>query len=185
MDWSRLMPFHYSDSDLRDMYAGQRGNATARRFARFWSTLFALGVAPRRWVTLEVVGRTSGKVLRFPLGEADLDGKQYLVSMLGNDCNWVRNVRAAHGHAFLVRRRRSRCILLEVPVDQRAPIIKRYLNQVPGARPHIPVDRHAAVAAFELISPDYPVFLITTPQATRQEWVSREPFAPATRPPVP
>jgi hypothetical protein len=157
------MPIHYSDDDLRDMYAGQRGNVTARRFARFWSTLFAWGVAPRRWVTLEVVGRTSGKVLRFPLGEADLDGRRYLVSMLGNDCNWVRNVRAADGQAFLVRRKRIPCLLVEVPVDQRAPIIKQYLEQVPGARPHIPVDRRADVVEFEVIAPDYPVFLITTP----------------------
>jgi hypothetical protein len=72
-------------------------------------------------------------------------------------------VRAAHGHASLVRRRRLPCVLLEVPVDQRAPIIKRYLNQVPGARPHIPVDRHADIASFELIAPDYPVFAVTTP----------------------
>jgi hypothetical protein len=111
---------------------------------------------------LEVVGRTSGKVLRFPLGEADLDGRRYLVSMLGNDCNWVRNVRAADGQAFLVRRKRIPCLLVEVPVDQRAPIIKQYLEQVPGARPHIPVDRRADVVEFEVIAPDYPVFLITT-----------------------
>jgi hypothetical protein len=163
MDWSRLMPLHYSDNSLREMYSGQRGNVKARRFARVWSTLFAWGVAPRRWVTLEVVGRTSGKVLRFPLGEADLDGRWYLVSMLGNDCNWVRNVRAAKGQVSLVRRRSVRCLLVEIPVDQRAPIIKQYLNQVPGARPHIPVDRHADVAAFEMVAPDHPVFLITTP----------------------
>lgn len=163
MDWVRLMPLHYSDDDLRRMYVGRRGNVTARRFARFWSTLFAWGVAPRRWVTLEVVGRTSGKVLRFPLGQADLDGRRYLVSMLGNDCNWVRNVRAASGQAFLVRRTRVPCLLVEVPIDQRAPIIKRYLNQVPGARPHIPVNRSANIAEFEIIAPDYPVFLITTP----------------------
>ena len=145
------------------MYSGQRGNATARRFAHFWSTLFAWGIAPRRWVTLEVVGRRSGTVLRFPLGEADLDGERYLVSMLGNDCNWVRNVRAADGHVSLVRRRRVECQLVEVPIGERAPIIKHYLDQVPGARPHIPVDRHADVAEFEVIAPDYPVFLITTP----------------------
>jgi hypothetical protein len=163
MRWTRFVPFHFSDEDLREMYVGHRGNTTARRFARLWSTLFAWGVAPRRWVTLEVVGRRSGTMQRFPLGEADLDGKHYLVSMLGNDCNWVRNVRAAHGQASLVRRRRLPCVLLELPVDQRAPIIKRYLNQVPGARPHIPVDRHADVSSFELIAPDYPVFAITTP----------------------
>jgi hypothetical protein len=83
--------------------------------------------------------------------------------MRGNDCNWVSNVRAANGQVSLVRRRRVYCLLREVPVEQRAPIIKRYLNQVPGARPHIPVDRHADVTQFEIIAPDYPVFLITTP----------------------
>ncbi len=31
------------------------------------------------------------------------------------------------------------CRLVEVPASERAPIIKRYLEQVPGARPHIPV----------------------------------------------
>ena len=114
-------------------------------------------------MTLEVIGRTSGKSVRFPLGEADLDGERYLVSMLGNDCNWVRNVRAASGHASLIRRRKVPCLLVEVPVDQRAPIIKRYLGQVPGARPHIPVDRHADVVDFDAVSADFPVFLITTP----------------------
>jgi len=163
MEWSRLVPFNYSDSSLRAMYAGQRGNATARRFAHFWSTIFAWGVAPRRWVTLEVRGRTSGKVLRFPLGEADVDGERYLVSMLGNDCNWVRNVRAANGRVALIRGGRVDCLLVEVAVELRPPIIKRYLSQVPGARPHIPVDQHADVTEFAAIAADYPVFLITTP----------------------
>lgn len=162
------MPLRYSDTDLREMYAGHRGNVTARRFARFWSGLFAWGVAPRRWVTLEVVGRCSGTVLRFPLGQADVDGTWYLVSMLGNDCNWVLNVRAANGRVSLVRRKRVQCLLVEVPINERAPIIKRYLNQVPGARPHIPVDRHADVTEFEVIASDYPVFLITTPASGGQ-----------------
>jgi hypothetical protein len=34
-------PIHINDDDLRAMYVGQRGNQTARRFVRFWSTLFA------------------------------------------------------------------------------------------------------------------------------------------------
>jgi hypothetical protein len=53
---------------------------------------------------------------------------------------------------------------VELPVSKRAPIIKRYLQQVPGARPHVPVDRHAPVAAFDAIAPDYPVFLVTSGQ---------------------
>ena len=80
--------------------------------------------------------------------------------MLGGDCNWVRNVRAAGGRATLRRRRAVRCRLVEVPVSERAPIIKCYLDKVPGARPHIPVDRRAPLADFEAIASRYPVFRV-------------------------
>ena len=42
----------FSDQQLREMYDGGRGNQTARRFARLWAKVFALGLFPRRWVTL-------------------------------------------------------------------------------------------------------------------------------------
>jgi deazaflavin-dependent oxidoreductase (nitroreductase family) len=148
----------YSDDDLRAMYVGGRGNATARRYARLWAVALGTGLFGRRWVTLEVAGRRTGLVTRFPVGMADWGGNWYLVSMLGNDCNWVRNVRAAAG-AVTVRHGRSRPYhLAEVPVAQRAPILQRYVRKVPGARPHIPVDRHAPVADFAAIAARYPVF---------------------------
>jgi hypothetical protein len=50
--------------------------------------------------------------------------------------------------------------LAEVEVRDRAPILRRYLQVAPGARPHIPVDREAPLADFEKISADYPVFRI-------------------------
>jgi F420H(2)-dependent quinone reductase len=145
---------------LRAMYAGGHGNATARRYARFWNRVLRLGLLPRRWVTLEVLGRRSGQVTRFPLGMADVDGEWYLVSMLG-ECNWVRNVRAANGRAALRRRQSLPIRLDELPVAMRASVIKRYVEQVPGARPHVPVDRHRPVAAFEAIAAHYPVFRVT------------------------
>ncbi|MGA2210133.1 MAG: nitroreductase/quinone reductase family protein [Acidimicrobiales bacterium] len=150
----------YSDDRLRAMYAGGHGDATARRFSKVWGAVFSMGLMPERWVTLEVVGRRSGRVCRFPLGMADWQGQWYLVPMLGEGCNWVRNVRAAGGQATLRRRRGVGCRLVEVPVNERAAIIKRYVEKVPGARPHIPVDRHAPVADFEAISQDYPVFRV-------------------------
>ena len=52
---------------LRDMYVGGRGNATARRYARFWNAAFRLGLLPRRWVTLEVRGRRSGRLTHIPV----------------------------------------------------------------------------------------------------------------------
>jgi deazaflavin-dependent oxidoreductase (nitroreductase family) len=144
---------------LRAMYVGGRGNATARRYARFWNMVMRLGLLPRRWVTLEVRGRRTGTVTRFPLGMADVGGQWYVVSMLG-ECNWVQNVRAAGGCATL-RRRRARAVrLVEMPVEERAPVIKQYVKRVPGGRPHIPVDRHEPVEAFEIVASNYPVFQV-------------------------
>jgi polyisoprenoid-binding protein YceI len=146
---------------LRAMYAAGRGDATARRFSRLWAAVFARGLMPKRWVTLEVPGRRSGKLTRFPLGMADLSGQWYLVPFLGEGCNWVQNVRAADGRVTLRHRRPLACRLVEVPVAERAPVIRRYLQQVPGARPHIPVGRDAPAAGFEAIAPRYPVFRVS------------------------
>ena len=110
-------------------------------------------------MTFEVAGRTSGRPVRLPLGLADLDGRWYLVSMLG-ECNWTKNLRAAGGRAAVIRRGRRPVIATEVPVAQRAPIIKRYLEKVPGGRPHIPVDRRAPEAEFERVAADIPVFRV-------------------------
>jgi polyisoprenoid-binding protein YceI len=149
-----------SDESLRAMYPGGRADGTARRLSRLWAAVFRLGSAPKRWVTLEVAGRRSGRITRFPLGMADVSGEWYLVAMLGDRCNWVQNVRAADGQATLLHRRATPCRLVEVPVSERAPIIKRYLARVPGARPHVPVDPHAPLADFESIAARYPVFRV-------------------------
>src|SRR6516164_3670102 len=150
-----------SERRLRAMYAGGRGNPAARRFARLWASVFGLGLQPRRWVTLEVAGRRSGRVARFPLGMADWDGQWYLVSMLGEGCNWVQNVRAADGRAVLRRRRAVTCQLAEVPAAERPAIISRYLEKVPGGRPHIPVRPTAPLPDFSAVAPRYPVFWVT------------------------
>ncbi|MET7401618.1 nitroreductase/quinone reductase family protein [Dactylosporangium sp. NPDC005572] len=148
----------YSDEELRAMYRGGRGNTTARRFARFWAAVLGTGLFPRRWVTLEVAGRRTGRVTRFPLGMADVDGEWYLVSMLGEECDWVRNVRAAGGRVTIRHGRARARQLREVPVAQRAPILRRYLRKVPGARPHVPVAPGAPLADFAAIAARYPVF---------------------------
>lgn len=123
---------------------------------------FSAGVlAPKNAVTLQVRGRKSGRVISFPVAIADYGGERYLVSMLGNDANWVRNVRAAGGRAVIRRRGRTRVHLVEVAPGARAPILRRYLDVAPGARPHIPVDRHAPLADFERVAGQFPVFRVT------------------------
>jgi F420H(2)-dependent quinone reductase len=148
------------DERLRAMYAGGRGDVTARRFARFWASVFGAGLVTRRWVTLEVPGRRTGKITRFPLGMTDWQGQWYLVPMLGGDCNWVRNVRAADGRAVIRHRRARPCRLVEIPAADRAPILRRFLQQIPGARPHLPVGRDDPLEAFAAISDRYPAFRV-------------------------
>lgn len=144
------------------MYRGGRPNRLARVVNRLYAAYFASGrLSPRQAVTLEVRGRTSGRAITFPLAAADLDGERYLVSMLGEQASWVRNVRAADGHAVLHRGGREEVHLLEVPADERAPILRRYLALAPGARPHIPVDRRAPLTEIARVAPDFPVFRIT------------------------
>jgi hypothetical protein len=118
---------------------------------------------------VEVTGRRSGKTISFPAVIADYDGGRYLVSMLGEDTSWVRNVRAAGGRAALRHGDREPVMLHEVDIDKRAPILRCYLQRAPGARAHIPVDYRASVEAFEPIAARYPVFRITAAkEAARQ-----------------
>jgi hypothetical protein len=87
----------------------------------------ALGVTPRS-VTLEVRGRRSGKPIRLSMSPARLDGKRYLVSLAG-ERQWVKNVRAAKGEAFLIHGRRLPVHLAEVPLQKRAPILLAYIRE--------------------------------------------------------
>ncbi len=105
-------------------------------------------------------GRSSGRLLQFPVVLADLDGRWYLVSMLGENANWVRNVRAGDGSAVIRRGDEHDVTLAEVPVGERAPILRRYLDVAPGARPHMDAERGAPLAAFERVAPHHPVFRV-------------------------
>jgi hypothetical protein len=61
----------------------------------------------------------------------------------------------------VLRRRRARaCTLQEVPVEERGPILRRYVDKVPGGRPHIPVEKGAPVEEFQAVAADYPVFVV-------------------------
>jgi hypothetical protein len=144
----------------RWLYRGGRPHALARALNRGWAVLHALGIAPNHLVTLEVVGRRSGRAISFPLVMAVLEGERFLVSMLGADAAWVRNVKAAGGRAVLRPGRTERVRLEEVAIDERAPVLKAYLQRAPGARPHVPVDKDAPLEAFRAVAPQIPVFRV-------------------------
>jgi deazaflavin-dependent oxidoreductase (nitroreductase family) len=144
------------------MYRGGRPSRLARLLNRPSAILHATGILlPSRLVTMEVPGRRTGRLISFPLVVADYQGDRYLVSMLGKDANWVRNVRAAGGRVVLRHGRREVVRLEEVDPGARAPILRRYLAVAPGARAHLPVDRQASLEEFDRIAAQVPVFRIT------------------------
>jgi quinol monooxygenase YgiN len=154
----------------RWMYRTGRPGALARAANRISAAQFSAGIlSPARAVTLEVPGRRTGRLVSFPVVVADYQGGRYVVSMLGNDANWVRNVRAAGGLAALRRGTREQVQLEEVEPGDRAPIL----------RPHLPVDPDAPLEEFERIADQFPVFRIipAAPGAHRGA-------GPATRPGV-
>lgn len=145
---------------LRAMYAGGRPSEAAKAIHR----RFVDGPLPRLLPiagVLEVRGRVSGNVISVPVAPVRYRGKWYLVSMLGQQSNWVANVRAAGGEAVLLHgRRRSVHLVEEVRPELKAPIIKRYLLLALSARPHVSVSWRAPSSEIQGVASRYPVFRI-------------------------
>ena len=148
------------DDYLRWLYRDGRPNWLAKLQNRLSAIAFSAGVMPSRVGTLVVRGRCSRRPVSFPIVIATFEGRRYLVSMLGSGANWVRNVEADGGRAELHHGRRERIRLVEIDTAARPPILRRYLDLAPGARPHIPVDRSAPLEDFERIAAEFPVFRI-------------------------
>jgi hypothetical protein len=144
----------------RWLYRGGRPSPLARLLNRGFAWLHAAASSPEHWVTLEVVGRRSGRAISFPLVMAVLDGERYLVSMLGENVAWVYNVKAAGGRAVLRHGRVEPVRLEELEIGKRAPVLREYLQKAPGARPHFPVDKDAPLAEFQAIADQFPVFRV-------------------------
>ena len=144
------------------LYRGKRPNWIAKILNRAIANSASKSISPDGVVALEVIGRKSGRVVSFPLVMVTVDEQRYLASMLGEDAQWVRNVRAANGKAVLGSGGYEDVRLEEIPAEQRAPLLKAYLHAAPGARPHVPIDIDAPLAEFEKITTAYPVFHVVS-----------------------
>jgi hypothetical protein len=152
----------------RWLYRDGRPNRVARLKDRASVELLKAGISPHRTAVLSVQGRRTGLIVSLPVIVTAYQGDRYLVSMLG-ESNWVRNVRAADGRAVLRRRRSEAVRLIEVPVRDRAPVLRRYVAASPGARAHISVSRCAPAAEFEALAADLPVFRVTAAVSAADE----------------
>jgi len=91
---------------------------------------------------------------------ATVEGKRYLVSMLGPESDWVKNVEAAHGDAVIRQGRRHRVHLVAVPPEQRPPILREYMRIASSGRQHFPLPVGAPLSDFAVIAGRYPVYRI-------------------------
>ena len=129
-------------------------------YGRIFRVIATLGLPPSLFVLLEAKGRRSGSTRSTVLVTGSHEGERYLVSLVGPRCDWVKNARAADGRAVIRHGKRRKVRLVEVPVEERAPILKAYLKWSLGARAIIEVSHKAPVEEFEAVAEKYPVFRI-------------------------
>ena len=141
-------------------YRNQRPTHLGKLANRVAGRMGAVGLGPSWQVRLEVPGRRSGKITSAPLVVGEYRGDRYLVSMLGPGAEWTKNARANGGKVVLNHRGRRPVRLEDVPVAERAPVLKAYLKRAYGARHHFPIGPDASIEEFAAIADRYPAFRI-------------------------
>ncbi len=120
-------------------------------------TRLGLGAGYRR--ILSVRGRRTGKVYSVPVDVmTDGDGR-WLVAPYG-EVGWVRNARAA-GEVTLARGGHRETVRVEeLSAEERAPVLRKYLTEVPVTRPYFDVTPSSSDQEFTAEAPKHPVFRI-------------------------
>ena len=126
-----------------------------------------LGLAIGTMRVLAVPGRKSGQLRSTPVSPLTVDGQRYIVGGLA-EADWVKNARAA-GWGILARgRRKEQVAFVEVPVEQRGPILRAFPHEVPHGVQFfqqlykLPKDPAVLPEAFAALAPHCPVFRVET-----------------------
>src|SRR5215470_4827121 len=101
----------------------RKPSAIERAFGRALAFAVRIGLVRGHFFILEVRGRKSGRTISLPVDPIDFDGRRYLVCARG-ESNWVRNARAAGEVVLVQARRRHGYNLRELPVGERAPVLR-------------------------------------------------------------
>jgi hypothetical protein len=137
-------------------------NPTLPRWLKFANRLIVafnrMGLSFGTWYILSIPGRKTGKMRSTPVSVLHVDGQRYVVT--GFETNWVKNARKV-GKGVLARgRRREEVALVELPVEERGPILREFPRQIPHGVQffekllHFPGDPEAFAEA----APRCPVF---------------------------
>jgi deazaflavin-dependent oxidoreductase (nitroreductase family) len=121
--------------------------------------LLQIGVGPRHTYLLTVRGRRSGQPYSTPVTLVEEGKRRWLVAPYG-EVAWVRNARAA-GQVTLSRGRLAETIaILELTPQEAAPVLKRYVTEVPITRRFFDARPDSPLEAFVAEAHRHPVFRI-------------------------
>lgn len=90
--------------------------------------LTRLGVSVAGARVLRVRGRRTGQWRENPVNLLSYDGARYLVAPRG-ETDWVRNIRVAGGGELLLGRHAEPFRAVELPVEERAQVLREYLRR--------------------------------------------------------
>jgi deazaflavin-dependent oxidoreductase (nitroreductase family) len=122
-------------------------------------TLLQVGLGPRHTYLLTVRGRRSGTPFSTPVTLVEEGTQRWLVAPYGAVA-WVRNARAA-GQVTLSRGRHTETVaIVELGPAESAPVLKRYVTEVPITRPFFEARPNSPLEAFAAEAPRHPVFCI-------------------------
>jgi deazaflavin-dependent oxidoreductase (nitroreductase family) len=128
-------------------------NVVVRSLARF-------GLSPPRTYLLTVPGRRTGKPYSTPVTLVEEKGERWLVAPYG-EVGWVKNARAI-GKVALARGSRSETVrIIELAPAEAAPVLKKYVIDVPVVRAFFDVGPQSDIKDFIAEAPRHPVFRIT------------------------
>lgn len=121
--------------------------------------LLRCDLGPGHTYLLTVRGRKSGRLVSTPVTLVEEGGLRWLVAPYG-EVGWVRNARAA-GEVTLSRGGRSETVVVfELDPTEAAPVLKRYVTEVPITRPFFEVAPESDLGAFTSEAARHPVFRV-------------------------
>src|SRR4051794_18948778 len=134
---------------------------------RFVMGLERIGLPLGTIHVLSVPGRKSGQLRTTPVSLMTVDRQRYIVGGLP-DADWVKNAQAAGWGILAYGRKTERVALVELPVDDRATILREFPRLVPqGVRffqqlYDLPKEPSELPNAFAALAPTCPVFRLNS-----------------------
>lgn len=123
------------------------------------------GLALGTMRVLSVPGRKSGQLRITPVSPLVVDGQRYVVGG-SEQADWVKNARTAGWGILAHGRKEERVRLVELPVEERAPILREFPKKVPHGihffrrMYELPKEKEALPEAFATLAPQCAVFRV-------------------------